>query len=184
MPEIQVSNFVAVLEAKRAAFLASVGNITKSEKPLNAKPLNASTSDVLAQLKAYVSGLAHQNVADAIQGELTHATQTALSSNNLEQFKQALLSARHDALTKSSDAVNQAVDKAQQLGEYLDDESQRAIIQFMDDKAQPMFRGVYATIIDFIQGAVDDVGSFLPDGLKKIHDLFGNLSTHIDQSLS
>ena len=113
MSEILVGNFVAVLEAKRTAFMAFFGNITKSENPLNAKPLNASTSDVVAQLKAYVSNLAHQDVADAIQGGLTDATQTALSSNNLEQFKQALVGARHDALTKSGDAVNQAVEKAQ-----------------------------------------------------------------------
>jgi hypothetical protein len=43
-----VSNFVAVLEAKRAAFLASVGNITKSEKVLNA----VEASDAVSQLKA------------------------------------------------------------------------------------------------------------------------------------
>ena len=52
-----MSDFVAVLEAKRAAFQASVGTITKQEKPLN-----ASSSDVLAQLKATASHLAHQAV--------------------------------------------------------------------------------------------------------------------------
>ena len=94
MPEIQASNFVAVLEAKRAAFMASVGNFTKSEKPLN-----ASTSDGVAELKAYVSNLAHQ-AADDIQGELTDATQTAQTSHNLDQFTQALEGARQDTRTE------------------------------------------------------------------------------------
>ena len=54
----------------------------------------------------------------------------------------------------------------------------------MEDKAEPMFRGVYDKINSFIVDASKDMGSFLPDGLKTIHDFFGNLSTLTDQSLS
>ncbi len=180
MPEIQVSNFVAVLEAKRAAFLASVGNITESEKPLN-----ASTSDVLAQLKAFVSGLAHQDVADAIQVELTAATQTAQSSNNLEQFKQALEGAREDARTKIiPGAINQAYDKARQMGSNQDQQTQEAILQFFENKATPMFDTVSNKINSFILAAANDVESFLTSAFGKIHNFFGDLSTFIDQSLS
>ena len=85
---------------------------------------------------------------------------------------------------KIGDAINQAYDKARQLGEYLDNESQTAIIQFMHDEAEPMLHGLYNKINSFILDASKYIGSFLPEGLKKIHDFFGDLSTFIDQSLS
>ena len=172
-----MSDFVAVLEAKRAAFQASVGTITKQEKPLN-----ASSSDVLAQLKATASHLAHQ-AADAIQAEITKATQTAISSNDLEQFKQALEGARIDAVTKIQDALNQTYDQAQQLGANLDPESQNAIVQFMRE-VEKILDTELNTICNFIIKAYRDVGSFLPQAFEKIKDFFGQLSTYIDYCLS
>lgn len=180
MPEIQVSNFVAVMEAKRAAFLASVGNITKS-----GKPLNASTSDVVAELKAFVSGLAHQDVADAIQGKLEAATQTAQSSFNFEQFEQALGGIREDMVNQIvPGAINQAHDKAQQMGSNQDQQTQEAILEFYGHKWLPMFHTEWNKINSFILAAANDVRSFLPSGLRQINDFFRDLSTFIDQGLS
>lgn len=185
MPEIQATNFVAALEAQRAAFLASFGNITESKKPLNANPLNASTSDVLAQLKAFVSGLAHQDVADAIQGQLTDATNTAQSSHNLEQFKQTLVHIRGNVQSHIiPGAIDQAYDKAQQIGSNQDQQTQEAIIQFFGHTVEPMFDTVGNTINSFILTAGDNVESFLTSALEQIHDLFGKISTYIDNILS
>jgi hypothetical protein len=187
MSETQVTNFVAALEAKRADFLASVGNISESKKPLSANPnpLNASTSDVLAQLKAFVTGLAHQDVADAIRGKLTDATNTAQSSDDFEQFKQALVGVRDDARTHIIPAaVNQAFDKAQQMGSNQDQQTQEAICQFFGNKVEPMFRAVSNKTNGFILAAADNVESFLTSALEKIHDFFRDLSTFIDNALS
>jgi hypothetical protein len=171
-----MSDFVAVLEAKRAAFQASVETITKQKKPLN-----ADTNDDLAQLKSTALDLTH-HTADHIQAEITQIAQNLQGSHDVDQFRGNVNQLLEQAQQNLVDDMNTLFDKARQLVQNEDSETAGAILDLLH-KAQSLFRDMLSKIRDFLTSAVKSVSEWLPDALSSIKTFFSNLSAFIDGAL-
>ena len=168
-----MSDFVAALDAQRTAFKASVGSVRKRKKSLN-----ASTSDVVAQLRSTVLGLAHQ-VADAIQARLTQATLALQSSNDVDQFSVVVDQLFDEARNMVTNNLNASYDKAKQLAENEDHETQDAIIHLMN-QATALFQAMLLRISDFLINAIQTLSEWRRDS-DKIKAFFSNLSAFINR---
>jgi phage-related protein len=171
-----MSDFVAVLEAKRAAFQASVETITKQKKPLN-----ASASDALAQLKSTAFDLAH-HTADHIQAELTQIAQNMQNSHDADQFRSDANQLREKVPQDVGDDMDTLFDKAKKLVQNEDSETAEAILDWMPT-AQSLSRNMLSKIKDFITNAINNVLEWIPDALASIKTFFSNLSAFIDAAL-
>ncbi len=168
-----MSDFAAALEAQRTAFKASVGSIKKQKKSLN-----ASTSYVVAQLRSTVLGLAHQ-VADAIQARLTQATLALQSFNDVDQFSVVVDELFDETRNMVTNNLNASYDKAKQLAENEDHETQDAVIHLMN-QATALFQAMLLRISDFLINAIQTLSEWRRDS-DKIKAFFSNLSAFINR---
>jgi len=169
-----MNDFVTALEAQRTAFKASVGSIKKQKKSLN-----ASTSDVVAQLRSTVLGLAHE-VADAVQARLTQATLALQSSDDVDQFSVVVDHLFDEARNMVTNNLNASYDKAKQLAENEDHETQDAVIHLMN-QATALFQAVLLRISDFLIDVIRTLPAWRREASDKIKAFFFNLSAFINR---
>jgi hypothetical protein len=168
-----MSDFAATLDAQRTAFKASVGSTTKRKKSLN-----ASTSEVVAQLRSTVLSLTHQ-VADVIQARLTQATLALQTSNDVDQFSVVVDQLFDETRKMVTNNLNASYDKAKQLAENGDHETQDAVIHLMN-QATALFHAMLLRISDFLINAIQTLPEWRRDS-DKIKAFFSNLSAFINR---